>query len=256
MSFLGKKTRLQRIFSHPSGKILSVAIDHLINYPIGMPEGLKDMDKCMASLIAGEPSAITMNKGIAKHYMKDYAGKVPLIIQQVAVKSDDQYFTDHASVEEVVALGADAIAVSICLKGATEAQQLGHLAKVVADAEPFGLPVIPHIYPLGSEGEENIVSHLSEDIFYAVRVGIEMGADVVKVPFTGDADSFRDIVSLSPIPIVAAGGPKCEDLNDTIKMVREISKSGASGATIGRNIWGFQNPTKAIQQLKEAMYST
>ena len=39
MSRLRKQTRLNRIFSAPSGRILSVAVGHLINYPIGLPEG-------------------------------------------------------------------------------------------------------------------------------------------------------------------------------------------------------------------------
>jgi class I fructose-bisphosphate aldolase len=82
-----------------------------------------------------------------------------------------------------------------------------------------------------------------------------MGADVLKVPFTGDAASFRDIVSVTPVPVVTAGGPKCETLEDAVSMVREVVRSGAAGSTIGRNVWGFNDIAQAVASLKTAMFT-
>ncbi len=254
MSNLGKTTRLNRIFSHPSGRILSVAVDHMINYPINFPEGLRDMSYCLEKIVEGRPSAITMNKGIAKHFMLKHAGVVPFIIQQMAAKSDGDYTFDHAQVEEVVAMGADAIAVAICVKGKTEAMQVKHLAMVVCEAERYGLPVIPHIYPIGAEGEGSAISNMAEDVFYAVRIGVEMGADVIKVPYTSDVASFRDIVAVTPVPVVSAGGPRCDTLPEAEQMMREVAQSGAAGATVGRNVWGFADIPLAIETLKQAIF--
>jgi DhnA family fructose-bisphosphate aldolase class Ia len=255
MSNLGKITRLNRIFNHPSKRILSVAVDHMINYPINFPDGLRDMDYCLEKIVKGRPSAITMNKGIAKHFMSRHAGAVPFIIQQMGSKSDGSYNFDHAQVEEVAAMGADAIAVAICIRGQNEAMQMQHLAKVVTEAERYGLPVIPHIYPLGAEGEGGGISNMAEDVFYAVRVGVEMGADVIKVPYTGDVASFRDIVSVTPVPVVSAGGPRCETLPEAEQMMREVAQSGAAGATVGRNVWGFEDIPLAIETLKQAIFA-
>lgn len=129
-----------------------------------------------------------------------------------------------------------------------------HLAAVVREAERYGLPVIPHIYPLSSAEELRAITHEPEDIFYAVRMGLEMGADVIKVPYTGDVASFRDIVSVAPVPVVTAGGPKCETLEEAAAMVSDVARTGAAGATIGRNVWGFHDIPGAIRRLKQALF--
>lgn len=253
MTALGKQIRLNRIFGHPSGRILSVAVDHLINYPTGMPEGIRDLGTTIARLMEGMPSAMTMNKGAAKHFWGPYAGRVPLIIQSMALRPDEELFADTAEVEEVVAMGADAIAVAMFVHCEMEIEYVRHLAQVVRAAEGFGLPVIPHVYPLSSGSEQHTVVHDPEAIFYAVRIALEQGVDVIKVPYTGDVESFRDIVSMTPVPIVTAGGPKCETLEEAEAMLRGVAASGAAGATVGRNCWGFRDPGEAVRRLKRVV---
>lgn len=254
MSSLGKQVRLNRIFSDPSGRILSVAVDHLINYPTGLPGGLREMGKTIEAIIGARPSAITMNKGVAKRFMPPFAGQVPLIIQSMALRPGEPDYAQTATVEEVVAMGADAIAVAMFVHCEMEIQYVEHLSAVVREAEQFGLPVIPHIYPLSSGDERRTVTHDAESIFYAVRMGLEMGADAIKVPFTGDVASFRDIVSVTPAPVVTAGGPTCKTIDDAVRMVVEVVASGAAGSTVGRNVWGFSDAAAAVQRLKEAMF--
>ncbi|NIA14917.1 MAG: aldolase [Nitrospiraceae bacterium] len=254
MSALGKRTRLNRIFSHPCGRVLTVAVDHLINYPENMPAGLRFIERTVEEIVAGRPDAITMNKGIALRVMPRFAGQVPFIIQSLAPKADRSEFAVSASVAEVAAMGADAIALAMFVKGAGELAFITHLGSVVREAERYGLPVITHIYPLSSGDEQRVVTHEPEDIFYAVRMGLEMGADVIKVPYTGDVASFRDIVSVTPAPIVTAGGPKCDTLEDAERMVEEVVESGAAGCTIGRNVWGFPDIPEAVRRLKKAAY--
>jgi len=253
MSRLGKQTRLNRIFSHPSGRILSVAVDHLINYPIGLPQGLRTMEHTLAQVVAGMPHAITMNKGVAMRFMEPHAGRVPFIIQSMALRPEWPDFAWTAHVEEVAAMGADAIAVAMFLKGPSEIRFIDHLARVVRESEQYGLPVIPHIYPLSSGDEKTSVTHDPEDIFYAVRMGLELGADVIKVPYTNNKDSFRDIVRQTPVPVVAAGGPKCTTLEAAADMMAAIARTGAAGATVGRNVWEFPDIPEAIRVLTEAM---
>lgn len=253
MSSLGKRTRLNRIFTHSSGRILSVAVDHLINYPIGLPEGLRTMGPTLERIVAGRPDAITMNKGIAMRFMAPWAGRVPFIIQSMALRPEWSEFAFSAHVEEVAAMGADAIAVAMFLKGPSEIRFIDHLARVVRESEQYGLPVIPHIYTLSSGDEKTSVTHDPEDIFYAVRMGLEQGADVIKVPYTGDEASFRDIVSQTPVPVVAAGGPKCVTLEQAAEMMRAVARTGAAGATVGRNVWEFPDIPAAIQTLRDAM---
>lgn len=253
MSTLGKQIRLSRIFRHSCGRILSVAVDHMINYPVGMPDGLKHVERTVEQVVEGRPSSITLNKGVAMRCMERFAGRIPLIVQQMALTPPRQGFADHASVEEVVAMGADAIAVAIFVKDPGELAYLKHLATTVREAERFGLPVIPHIYPIVLKDGKPTISYAPEDVFYAVRAGLEMGADVIKAPYTGDPASYADIVSCTPVPVVTAGGPQCDTVDDAVAMLRDVVKSGAAGTTIGRNVWGFPDIVGTIRKFKEAL---
>lgn len=253
MSAVGKQIRLKRIFSDPSGRILSVAVDHMINYAVGMPEGLRRIEETVGLIAEAKPSSITLNKGVAMRCWKQFGGRLPLIVQQMALTPGRRGFADHADVEEVVAMGADAIALAMFVKNEDELAYMKRLSQTVREAERFGLPVIPHIYPIVPKDGVPSISNTPEDVAYAVRVGFEMGADVVKAPYTGDAASFGDIVSLTPIPVVTAGGPKCETLDDAAAMMRDVVRSGAAGSTVGRNVWGFPNIKEAVHQLKLAL---
>lgn len=255
MSRLGKQVRLGRLFRHPSGRFLGVAVDHMINYPSGMPQGLCEIMTTLPKIAAGEPNAIVMNKGTALRLMPQFAGRVPFIVQQMALRADEDKFSEVASVAEVAAMGADAIAVAMFVKCPQEIAYIGQLTKIVREAEPYGLPVIPHIYPLSSGDEHKTVLHSPEDVFYAARVGWEAGSDVVKVPYTGDVASFRDIVRATPVPIVAAGGPRCNTLDEAVAFASAVVEAGAAGLTMGRNVWGFDDVPLAMNRLKAAVHA-
>jgi class I fructose-bisphosphate aldolase len=250
---LAKRIRLNRIFAHPSGRICSVAVDHFVGYQKGLPEGLTDVPKTIAQLVEGKPDAITMLKGMAKSAWEPYAGSVPLIIQSVTFTADDAVIENVARPKEVLRLGADAVAVSLGVRGPNEGKFLGLLTRMVEEADELGLPVIAHIYPRDfSQGAKIVFDH--ENIMWAVRCGIECGADVIKVPFTGSAASFREIVATSPVPVVAAGGPRCETLREALEMMMKVVESSARGATIGRNIWGAPDPTRALQAFRAVIH--
>jgi len=250
---LAKQIRLNRIFSHPSGRLCSVAVDHYIGYQKGLPKGLVNVPKALRQLVAGKPDAITMLKGMAKSAWGPYAGSIPLIIQAVTFTADERVIENAASPEEILRLGADAIAVSLGVYGPNEGKFLSLLTKLSEGADRIGLPVIAHIYPRTFTNGATVV-HDPESIMWAVRCGIESGADVIKVPFTGDAKSFKEIIATSPVPVVAAGGPKCEDLPSALELMVKIVDSGARGATIGRNVWGSPDPTRSLVALRHVIH--
>lgn len=253
MSSLGKSVRLGRIFARGGPRVLTVAADHLINYRNGLPEGLRAMPRVLAGICEGGADAVTINKGIAMRFWGPHAGRIPLIIQSIAMRPGESEFAAHATVEEVLALGGDAIAVSIFLRGPQEMRYIRQLADVVRAAQPCGLPVIPHVYPLSEDDGYRTVSNRPEHLAYAVRMALELGADVIKTPYTGDATSYRDIVAETPVPVVAAGGPQCSTLDEAEAMLHEVAQTGAAGATVGRNVWGFTDIPHAVRRLKAAL---
>jgi len=250
---LGKRIRLNRIFAHPSGRLCSIAVDHFIGYNEGLPGGLRDIRTTLAAICSAQPDAVTMHKGIAASLWEPYAGKLPLILQSSLIRVDDIAMEQIANVEDAVRLGADALAIAAFVRGKSEAHYLRVLAENVEAAARYDLPVICHIYPR-TFGEKVQVSFAPEDIAWAVHCAVETGVDVVKTPYCGDIAAYAQIVRECPVPLVAAGGPKAQTLEAALGMMAEVIQSGALGATIGRNVWGFADIAAAVQAFKAVIH--
>jgi fructose-bisphosphate aldolase, class I len=250
---IGKQIRLNRIFAHPSGRLCSVAVDHFIAYGQSLPAGLRHIQPTLAAIVAARPDAVTMHKGIAMNAWQPHAGLVPLIIQSSTIRVDDTASEQVATPEDAIRIGADAFAIAAFVRGPTEAAYLRKVADAVREAARFEIPVICHIYPRNfTNGAE--VSYKPEDIAWASRCAVEVGADVVKTPYCGDITAFAQIVADCPVPLVAAGGPKSQTLESALSMMAEVVLSGARGATIGRNVWGFEQITAAIRAFKAVIH--
>jgi class I fructose-bisphosphate aldolase len=252
---LGKQVRLNRLFAHSSGRLCSVAVDHFIGYAGGLPEGLRHIGPALAAIVAAQPDAVTMQKGVAASAWPRYAGRVCLIVQSTIARLDDSVSAQVATPEEAIRLGAEALAVAAFVRGPTEAVYLRALAEAVREAAHFELPVICHIYPRDFSAAPRI-SFQPEDIAWAVRCAVELGADVVKTPYCGDVQAHRQIVADCPVPLVAAGGPRAETLAAALEMMAEVVQSGGRGATIGRNVWGFDNVTAAVHAFKAVIHDS
>jgi class I fructose-bisphosphate aldolase len=195
------------------------------------------------ALVAGGPDAITMHKGPAAHIWPAHAGSVPLIIQTSLVRVDDLAIEQVATTRDAIRLGADAVAVVAFVRGASEARYLRAVAQIVTDAARFDLPVICHVYP-----------RAPEDVEWAVRCAYEMGVDIVKVPYCGDVEAYRQVVGQCPVPVVAAGGPKADTLLAALQLMDGVMQAGARGATIGRNIWGYPPIPKSLAAFKAVIH--
>ena len=249
---IGKLVRLNRLWSHTSGRLCSVAVDHFIGYAEGLPDGLRQIVPTLAAIVDGEPDAVTMHKGIAASAWGPHAGRVPMIMQSTIARPDDTACEQIATPEDAIRLGADGFAVAAFVRGETEAAHLRTVADCVRKSARFEMPVICHIYPRNSA--DHTISLRPEDIAWAVRCAVEVGVDVVKVPYCGDVEAYRQIVAGSPVPVVAAGGPKATTLRAALGMIGEVVQSGACGATIGRNVWGFGQITAAVRAIRAVVH--
>lgn len=251
---IGKLIRLNRIFSHSSGRFCSVAIDHFVGYNTGLPPGFRHFQSTLEEIVAGAPDAVTMQIGMLKSVWSPYAGKIPIILQSTLGRPDDSAYQSIATPEDAVRLGADAIAITAYVRGDREVEYLRYVADAVRQATQFEMPVIVHIYPREFSSGVWRISFTPEDIAWAAHCAVELGVDVIKVPYCGDLKAHSQIVADSPIPIVAAGGPKQETLEMALKTMAEVVKSGVKGATIGRNVWGFEKVTAAIIAFKAVIH--
>jgi class I fructose-bisphosphate aldolase len=248
---LGKQIRLNRIFSHASGNLCSIAIDHFPIYSIGMPSGLRQIETTLAAIMAGAPDAVTMHKGLAKPLWPAYAGQAALIMQCSGSRPDDTAMVMYTTVEEALRLGADACAVVSYVYGATEAQYLRLVSEYVREGDRHGMPIICHVYP--RDAQNNII-YTPEAIAWAVRCILEVGTDIIKVPYCGDPLAHAQIVADCPVPIVAAGGPKTTTLRDALHVLREACDAGVRGGTVGRNVWGSADISGAVRAYKAVIH--
>ena len=83
-------------------------------------------------------------------------------------------------------------------------QELGEISETCSY---WGIPLLAMMYPRGQKVENE---HDVELVKHAARVGSELGVDIVKTNYTGDPDSFKEVVEGALVPVVIAGGPKVD----------------------------------------------
>ena len=88
-----------------------------------------------------------------------------------------------------------------------------------------------------------------EGVKLAARAAQEIGADIVKSYYTGDAESFRSVVEGCPAPVVILGGEKTADLSQLFTEVYDSLQAGGAGIAIGRNIWQHANPQAVVEAM-------
>jgi len=251
---IGKKIRLERIIDRDSGKTVIVPMDHGVT--VGPIEGLADMRTTVSKVVAGGANAILIHKGIVRAGHRGTGKDVGLIIHLSAgtsISPDPNAKELVCSVEEAIKLGADAVSVHINLGAETDKEMLGQLGFVSEQCLEWQMPLVAMMYTRGpkikNEYDVNNVKH-------AARVGAELGADIVKVVYTGSVDSFREVVQGCPVPVVIAGGAKMDSDEDIFKMVEDALKAGASGVSIGRNAFQHETTEKMIAALCKMVHES
>jgi putative autoinducer-2 (AI-2) aldolase len=78
------------------------------------------------------------------------------------------------------------------------------------------------------------------------RIAAELGARVVKTYW---CENFEKVTNGCPVPIVMAGGPKCETEMEVFEFVYDGLQKGAVGINLGRNVWQNRYPVAMMRAL-------
>jgi fructose-bisphosphate aldolase / 2-amino-3,7-dideoxy-D-threo-hept-6-ulosonate synthase len=250
---IGKKIRLERIIDRNSRKTVIIPMDHGVT--VGPIEGLADMRTAVSNVVAGGANAILMHKGIVRAGHRGTGRDVGLIIHLSAGTSlspDPNAKELVCTVEEAMKLGADAVSVHINLGAETDREMLRQLGQISERCFEWQMPLVAMMYTRGPKikDEYNV-----ENVKHAARVGAELGADIVKVVYTGDVQSFAAVVEGCPVPVVIAGGPKMGSDEEIFNMVQGALEAGAAGVSIGRNAFQHKTPTKMVQALSKMVHA-
>ena len=244
----GKKRRLKRIFRSDNRTVI-VPMDHGVT--IGPVKGLVNMQSIVDKLLLGGVDAVVINRGIAKNVDTGNAGLIVHLSGITVHCPDPNNKVQICSVDDAVRLGADAVSVHINVGAKQEAQMLSMLGKVACECDDYGMPLLAMMYPRGPNIRD---SHAVDVVAHAARLGVELGADIIKTNYTGDVESFKDVVSSCHVPVIIAGGPKVETTRDVLQMVKDSITAGGAGLSIGRNVFQHEDPTKIVKALSAIVH--
>ncbi|TCC30760.1 class I fructose-bisphosphate aldolase [Kribbella speibonae] len=277
----GKKARLRRIlFGHglQNGTALFLPYDQGLEHGprdfFANPEA-SDPKYIMKLAIAGEFNGIAIQIGLAEKFFWDYAGEIPLILKlngKTDIPSDAAALSPvHASVEDAVRLGADAVGYTLYVGSPAQEADFAQYRQIRTDAERFGMPLVVWAYPRG----EAIEAKGGKDSFYAVdyaaRVASELGADVVKVNFphpdkrAGVKAPYEEIFtpqqaidgvvrSANRTLVLVSGGERAGD-DAMYRKAEQAMDAGGLGCIFGRNVWqrGYDESLAFVDGLKEIL---
>jgi predicted phospho-2-dehydro-3-deoxyheptonate aldolase len=216
---------------------------------LGPIPGIGDIKKTIDQVVEGGANAILLHKGMVEAGHRGGGKDVGLIIHLSASTSLSPYPNTKVlvcTVEEALRLGADAVSVHVNLGDVMDTAMVRDTGEVSRECRKWGMPLVAMMYTRG----EKIKNQFDvKYVKHAARVGAELGADIVKVNYTGSPDTFREVVEGCPVPVVIAGGEKVETDRDLLEMVAGALKAGAAGVSIGRNAFQHKDPIRVVQAI-------
>lgn len=244
---IGKKIRLERIMDRNTRRTVIVPMDH--GMTVGPIPGLVQVPPAANLIAEGGANAAVVHRGAAMFGHRGYGKDLGLILHLSASTSlspDSNRKVLVATVEDALQIGADAVSIHVNLGAEDEARMLRDFGTVSSACQRWGMPLLAMIYTRGPKirNEYDVRS-----VRHAARVGAEMGADLVKVPYTGSPETFREVVAGCASPVVIAGGEKMESDEDVLRMVQGSVEAGGAGASIGRNVFQHREPATMVRAI-------
>ena len=266
----------------PDGKAMILAYDQ--GFEHGPRDFLKHPESSNFEHILdiakkGKFTGLVVHAGLAEKYAGEIADSgVPLILK---LNGKSEFYTEEDplspqlySVEEAIALGAVAVGYTVYSGSEFEDEMNREFAQIVREAHSEGIMAIGWMYPRGKaifdrksasktlkialdeqEQTNQAIDETPSIVAYGARIGLELGADMVKVKYTGSPDSFRWVVkSAYPTKVVMSGGPTTKTNEEFLSRVKDVLAAGAAGVAVGRNIWQRSDPLSVSKKLHQLIY--
>jgi len=244
-----------------NGKVMLLAYDQGFEHgPVDFNEKTVDPAYIMEIAKNGYFSGVVFQEGVAaKYYPSASSGQVqnvpPLIVKlngKTSFQGEEPLSLQLCTVEKAASLGAIGVGYSIYVGSEIEERMMVEFSKIEDEAHARGIIVIAWMYPrgrkvAGREADRDVVA-------YGARIGMELNADFVKVPYTGDSESFEWVVRAAGKTGVLAQGGKKVDWENLDLEIEGAMKAGARGIAIGRNVWQDKYPNDISKKLSEIVF--
>lgn len=262
-----KRNNLRKIML-PSGRFFVLPIDQ------GLEHGPSDF---LSNPDCGDPeyqlklaceagfSAIALQIGLARKYwlLPEYKKNISLVVKlngkTCIPKGIPPFSTLESTVQEAYQLGAAAVGYTLYVGSEKQGGDFIQLRQVRQEAMKYDLPLIVWAYPRGKTVSKDGGKDSLAAVDYAVRVAMELGADVVKFnlpsfPKNGfeQEGCFKEynglaklseeerlqkvIITAGRLGTLLSGGSQVGETR-VLNHVRMAVKCGIDGVIFGRNIW-------------------
>jgi 2-amino-4,5-dihydroxy-6-oxo-7-(phosphooxy)heptanoate synthase len=249
----GRQLRLGRLTRHHWDSVFLVPLDHSVaSGPIASADGVEAIVRAVAEH-GGD--GVILHKGRARFVPPDLFRALALVVHMNAstmhaADADEKVLV--TGIEEALRLGADAVSLQVNLGSRTESRQLGDLGAVADVCHRWGMPLMAMIYPRGPQiadpSAPNLVGH-------AASLAADLGADIVKTPYTGSVATMAEVIRTCPIPVIVAGGAALDSEEDLISQVDAIMRSGAKGVAIGRNVFASPDVAGTVRRIARVVHA-
>ncbi len=241
----GMKNRLSQLM--PNGKCFFMPIDH--GYFQGPTTGLEKPGETIKPLLP-YVDALFCTRGVLRSAIEPVNSK-PIVLRVSGCTSmagkdlaNEELTT---SIEEIIRLNASAVGISVFIGSEYEKETLKNLADLVNQCEDYGIPVMA-VTAVGKEMDKREVRYLA----LSCRIAAELGARVVKTYWC--EKDFDKVVNGCPVPVIIAGGPKCETETEVLEFVHDGMQKGAVGINLGRNVWQSPHPAAMAKALQAVVH--
>jgi DhnA family fructose-bisphosphate aldolase class Ia len=259
----GRAIRTSRLFDPTSGRAVIVPVDH--GTVLGSIAGLTDPLEVLARLVELKVDGTLLGMGLGKlaarlFERRDAPARVltadhPLLGSVPGRDDGASHNVLLATPEFALRHGYDCLK-AILLFGLEREAQLANVRLVGSLAEECdrcGLPLM--VEPVlwgGAIGPEQ--KNDPQLVEHASRMALESGADLLKIPYTGDVEQFRSLVRRLAVPVLVLGGPKMGTLREVLQVALDSVRAGARGVVFGRNVWQHPRMDALVGALQDVVH--
>jgi len=259
----GLNVRMERLFNrHGDGRAVCVAADH--GYMSDVTPNVVNISSITEAIIRGGVDGILLSPGQAIRLAPLFQGRAgPALVVRAdwmnmprmpganVVSAAPQTRLFHQKVltaEQALSLGATAITIYLFLgfDDEVEAAGIDSCARFASECRKVGLPCIMEPLAVGSRVNS---ANVADILTIGARMCVELGADALKIPYTGDVKSFARLVSVSDIPVLVLGGERLDTDRDVLQLFADGLEAGCSGCLLGRNVTKAPDPEYLMRQL-------
>lgn len=247
----GKNRRLKRIFVGPNQRCVLLPFDH--GPWLGPVPGIDSPRDITQKVLSGGANALLMTPGFLREVeplIKPDTGIVLRVSLSAGLSEEAVQEVPSMTLKTALRVDADAVAVSIFFGRGKEPDIMRWLGMLIEECTMYNVPVIAEMMPPFDKFYE------AEAIAHAARIGMELGADIIKTNYSGDIDTFRQVVTAVPVPIIVAGGPKKGEDDSAAQVATDAIKAGARGIAFGRRVWQSKDPEGLVKQLAAVVHNT